>query len=120
MQKNILGRYSKFILFLEALVLSLSLLPLVSGLKQAFLFVMFFLSQLILLLLPLFSLVLSSDCFIFVGDFSPVRQPMGGGKKMYMSIPQQSSVRMPSRGGRERRVLSGENQRSTVDHCILY
>ena len=57
-------------------------------------------------------LVLSPECFIFVNDFNPLRNPTGGGKKLYMNIPPNQQIGGGGRGWSHeapRRLLSGDN-----------
>ena len=58
------------------------------------------------------SLVLSQECFIFVNDFSPLRTPTGGGKKLYMSMPQgNSEVWGGNKVKDTRQLVSGDTQK---------
>ena len=73
-------------------------------------------------ILSIFLLVLSQECFIFVNDFSPLRTPTGGGKKLYMSMPQNNGgVWGGNKVKDTRQLVSGDSQRYMHDHmCATY
>lgn len=70
-------------------------------------------------------ILLSPECFIFVNDFNPLRNPTGGGKKLYMNIPPNQQIGGGGRGWSHeapRRLLSGDNVKNedtlTLVDCL--
>ena len=64
------------------------------------------------------SSVLSQECFIFVNDFTPLRPPTGGGKKLYMSMPQDGGGLGVMKGRDTRQLVSEDNERC-VSVCLF-
>ena len=55
--------------------------------------------------------MLSPDCFIYINEFSPLRNPTGNSKKLYMNIPHQQIGGAGKGQSRDapRRLLAGDS-----------